>query len=95
MREDTSGFWVTENNGCIDIGYEDYGVSEFGGGDFERTYHLDRENAQKFVQALRKKHRGGLHKMIEAAFGKNFKDYVFWSFCKENDIQYSTTTWSG
>ena len=40
MREGTSGFWLTEQDGMISIGYEDYGVSEFGGGDFEKTYYL-------------------------------------------------------
>ena len=34
MREGTSGFWVEQKNGKITIGYEDYGVTEFGGRDF-------------------------------------------------------------
>lgn len=36
MREGTSGLWVTQKDGKISIGYEDHGVSEFGGGDFKR-----------------------------------------------------------
>ena len=95
MRAGTSGFWVTETNGCITIGYEDYGVSEFGGGDFERTYYLNKENSQKFLQALQKEYSGSLAEMIEAAFGKNFKDSVFWAFCKANNVQYTSSTWSG
>ena len=93
MREGTSGFWVTEENGAISIGYEDYGVSEFGGGDFEKTYYLDKENSEKFVTALKKKYKGSLEKMIRTAFGKNFNDPAFWDFCKQNNITYASSTW--
>ena len=95
MREGTSGFWTTQNDGKITIGYEDYGVSQFGGGDFERTYFLDKENSRKFVEALSRKYKGSLDDMIEAAFGKNFNDPAFWDFCKNNGIEYSSSTWSG
>ena len=95
MREGTSGFYVEQKNGRISIGYEDYGVSAFGGGDFEKTYYLDEENSKKFEIALKKEYRGSLEEMIEAAFGKNFKDLAFWDFCKKNGIEYSSSTWSG
>ena len=54
MREGTSGFWVEVKNNKISIGYEDYGVSRFGGGDFEKTYYLYEENSEKFVSELQK-----------------------------------------
>ena len=95
MREGTSGFWVEEIDNKISIGYEDYGVSQFGGGDFEKTYYLDRENSKKFVIALESEYNGSLKEMIEAAFGKNFNDPAFWDFCKKNSIEYSSSTWSG
>ena len=95
MREGTSGFWVEKKNGRISIGYEDYGVSEFGGGDFEKTYSLNEENSKKFVDALSKEYQGTLEEMIEAAFGKGFNDPKFWNFCKANGIEYSSSTWSG
>lgn len=95
MREGTSGFWVTKTNGSIAIGYADYGVSQFGGGDFEKTYYLDRENTKRFISALKKEYRGSLEKMIEAAFGRNFNDPQFWDFCKKNGIVYTSSTWSG
>ena len=66
MREGTSGFWVSEKDGEVSIGYADYGVSAFGGGDFEKTYYLDKENSKKFVSALQKEYRGSLKEMIEA-----------------------------
>ena len=95
MREGTSGFWVTEKEGEISIGYEDYGVSQFGGGDFERTYYLKNENAERFVAALKEEYSGSLEEMIEAAFTRNFKDSAFVEFCKRHGIEYSSSTWSG
>ena len=95
MREGTSGFWLEKKSGGIAIGYADYGVSEFGGGDFEKTYYLDKENTKKFKAALKKEHKGSLEKMIEDAFGRNFSDPDFWEFCKKNGIEYSSSTWSG
>ena len=96
MREGTSGVWVTKKDGVISIGYEDYGVSEFGGGDFEKTYYLDKENAKKFEIALKKKYFfGSLKSKVKKAFGENFRDPDFWKFCKENGIKYTYSTWSG
>lgn len=95
MREGTSGFWVTEKDGKISIGYEDYGVSHFGGGDFEKTYYLDEENSKKFVSELKKSYHGSLKEMIEAAFGRGFDDSKFWDFCRAHMIKYSSSTWSG
>ena len=95
MREGTSGFWVTQTPQGIRIGYTDFGVSRFGGGDFERTYYLDVENSKKFVSALKKEYQGTLEEMIESAFGRNFNDRKFWDFCKDHEIEYSSSTWSG
>lgn len=95
MREGTSGFWVEESRGEIKIGYVDFGVSMFGGGDFERTYYINKQNSKKFKDALKKQYSGTLKEMIEAAFGSGFRDSDFWDFCRKNDIEYSTSTWSG
>ena len=95
MREGTSGFWVTQNANEIHIGYADYGVSQFGGGDFERTYSMNEENSNKFVAALEQEYQGALEEMIEAAFGREFSDQKFWNFCKKHGIMYSSSTWSG
>ena len=95
MREGTSGFWTTQKDGKITIEYVDFGVSEFGGSDFEKTYCLDKENAEKFVAELQKQYEGTLDEMIESAFGKNFKDPFFWEFCRNHGIEYSSSTWSG
>ena len=95
MREGTSGFWVEVKNNKISIGYEDYGVSRFGGGDFEKTYYLDEDNSKKFVSELQKEYSGSLEKMIEAAFGRGFSDPKFCDFCRNHGIEYSSSTWSG
>ena len=95
MRDGTSGVWVEKKGGKISIGYEDYGVDMFGGGDFEKTYYLDKENSKKLIAALKKEYKGKLQKMIEDAFGKNFSDPDFWDFCKSNGIEYTSSTWSG
>lgn len=88
MRRGTSGFWLNEkDDGSISIGYEDYGVSEFGGGDYEQTYNLDCENALKLKHALQVTYNGSLKEMIEAAFGIEFSDRKFWSLCRENNIK--------
>ena len=95
MREGTSGFWVSQTDGMIRIGYADYGVSQFGGGDFERTYTLDAEQSEKLLVALRQEYEGTLKEMLKAAFGHGFNDPLFWDFCKKHNIQYSSSTWSG
>ena len=95
MREGTSGFWVTEEKNQISIGYADYGVSQFGGGDFERTYFLKGNNAEAFKAALKQEYSGTLEEMIESAFGRSFNDPKFWDFCKSRGIEYSSSTWSG
>ena len=94
MREGTSGFWVSKKNGEISIGYEDYGVSQFGGGGFEKTYYLNKANSEKLVRALRKEYKGSLEEMLETAFGRGFHDAAFWDFCKRNGIEYTSSTWS-
>ena len=95
MREGTSGVGVTVSGGAITIEYTDFGVSQFGGGDFEMTYYLDKENSDKLIAALKKEHRGSVKQMIVSAFGEGFKDSVFREFCKKSGIKYSTSTWSG
>jgi hypothetical protein len=56
---------------------------------------LHGENARKFLEALQETYQGSLQEMIQAAFGKNFNDPVFWDFCKTRGIAYSSSTWSG
>lgn len=94
MRKGTSGFWLEETENEIRIGYTDYGVSEYGGGDYEKTYVLVGENAQKFREALASAHKGTLKQMIKSAFGKHFSDQTFWDFCRNHAIEYTWDSWT-
>ena len=94
MREGTSGVWVTYENNKLEIGYEDYGVSLFGGGDFECVYKLDEENSKKFIQLLSKTYNGSVKEMVVLAFGETFSDSEFVNFCKKNNIEYNKSTWT-
>ena len=92
---DTSGAMVTlENDGSFIIQYVDYNVGFFGGASYEVTIEMDKENSDKFQDALRKKYRGSIEKMIKAAFTKKFKEQKFRDFCKENDIKYERSSWT-
>ena len=93
MREGTSGFWLSQTENELQIGYEDYGVGMFGGGDYEKTYIMDAANAKKFETALRKKYSGTLEAMVEEAFTRNFNDRAFATFCKKHRVQYETSSW--
>ena len=93
MRKGTSGVWVAETEDKIQIGYEDYGVSQFGGADFECTYTLTGEYAIKFRNELAKVHTGSLEEVVRAVFSEEFSDNQFVEFCKKNNIEYSQSTW--
>ena len=94
MRESTSGVLVTAKKDMIEIGYVDYGVSEFGGSDFECFYYLTGENAVKFKKELSKLYKGSLEQKVKSAFGENFSDSLFCAFCKKHNIEYSKSTWT-
>ncbi len=91
---DTSGIKVTENeDGTIELFYVDYGVEQFGGRDFECTYKLDKENAEKFRKALNERYTGTLSEKVISAFTKNFNTTAFNDFCRQHGIAFDQTTW--
>ena len=92
---DTSGIQVTEfDDGRVELFYADYGVGMFGDGEFECTYYLNAENAQKLRAALEAQYTGSLQDMVVAAFTWKFKGSLFRAFCKEHDIDYRESFWS-
>jgi len=94
MKEATSGFSLSyENDGSLRICYDDFGVSEFGGGDYEKSYTLDKENAEKLKAALSELLKGTLEEMMEAYFGREFSDSKFRHLCRECGIQFSSSFW--
>lgn len=92
---DTSGITVNEkDDGTIELFFCDYDVEEFGGHDFECTYKFDKENSEKFRNALSQSFSGSLEEMVIAAFSKNFIVPFFYSFCKVNGITFEVSIWS-
>ena len=90
---DTSGLLLTENtDGSIRVEYEDYGTSL--GGDYSSMYDLDKENAMKLKKIMRKKYPFlSLKKALILKVGKNLNDEKFVKLLKENNIEYTHTTW--
>ncbi len=80
-------------DGTLRVGYEDYGVEFFGGGDFECYYDFDKESVDALCAALstgRKK----LEKALGDFVGDDFDSSKFEKLCKDNDITYSRMTYS-
>lgn len=94
MGIDTSGLLFTQlDSGGVILEIVDYNVGFFGGGDYERRYYLNKENAEKLKVCLEVKHSGTLEEMLIKEFGKEFHLLEFQTFCKENDIKYTVDTW--
>lgn len=95
MREATSGLLFTKNrDGSIRVEAVDYGVAEFGGGEWESWYDLTKENAALLYAALKKLHRGTFRQKLIKQFGESFNMPQFEAFCKEHGITYEHMTWS-
>lgn len=94
MREGTSGLLFTQNeDGSIRLQAVDYGVAEFGGGDWESWYNLTKENADRLFHELKKLHNGDLKEMLIEEFGKTFEMCEFEQFCKAHGIKYEHHSW--
>jgi hypothetical protein len=95
MREGTSGLLFTQNkDGSIRVEVVDYGVEEFGGGDWESWYDLDKANAKRLQGELRKLHSGTFQELLIAEFGAEFDTRSFERFCDERGIEYHHMSWS-
>lgn len=92
---DTSGILLEEKaDGSIQVGYVDYNVGFFGGGDYESFYNLDKDNAERLRTYLRELGFFDLRKGLTAVVGENFNDKKFQDCCKEANVQYQHTSWS-
>ena len=92
---DTSGIMIEEKeDGTIELFFADYDVEEFGGHDFECTITLDKDNSDKFREALAKDYKGTLKEMVVEAFTWEFSMRTFSAFCRKNGIKYDMSTWS-
>ncbi len=87
-------FWIRSlPDGGTRIGYEDYGVACFGGGDYEANYTLDRENTELLVRKLSAGHTGTLRQMLEEEFGACREKKSFQMWLDANGIRYELFTW--
>lgn len=94
MREGTSGLLFTQNaDGSVRLEVVDYGVEEFGGGDWESWYELDKINAGLLKKELEKSRFGSFRDMLIAEFGEGFSVLKFERFCNERGIKYSHASW--
>lgn len=86
----TSGLLFSINpDGSAELGYEDYGVDVFGGGDIEVMYRLDKRNFKYFKQFLEEEQNEPIHKAVVSAFGRNFDSMKFEEYCKRHDLEFS------
>lgn len=86
----TSGLLFTQNpDGTAEIGYEDYGVEFFDGGDIEVRYHLDKKNFKYFKQFIEEEQNEPISKALVSVFGKNFDSMKFEEYCKRHDLEFS------
>lgn len=91
----SSGILLTENgDGSIVVGYVDYNVGFFGGGDYESFYTLDGENAKKLRAYFENAGYATLKEGLTARLGKNFNDGEFVKLCGGLNIIYKHNSWS-
>ncbi len=86
--------WIDDRGDEMRVGCEDLNVEAFGGGDYEVTYTLDRENRQRLLQALESEGlRGTAEEMIRAHFGECLDLDSFSAYCARRGIEYRLFTW--
>ena len=94
MRKDTSGLLLYENaDGSMELGYCDYGVGEFNGGDYDVTYRIDKGNADKLREYFSKKKGGSLKEKMVAEFGKNLSEEKLRKALKKLGVDYIRDSW--
>lgn len=90
----TSGILLEENaDGSIRIGYVDYNVEFFGGGDYESFYTLDKENADKLKTYVSRLGFADFLKGLTSVVGERFSDRKFQDCCAVAEAKYEHITW--
>ena len=92
MEKGTISYTEAED-GTVWFGYEDYEVECFGGGDYEVTYTLDRENAEKMFNILSERYSGTLEEMIIQHFGVHMDQDSAYNWMNEHGIEFKLFTW--
>ena len=84
---------IRDTGDFLSVSYEDIGVEEFGGADYEVNYALDGENRLKLKKALAADGcRGKLSAMILEHFGEYLDKDSFCGYCDDRRIRYELNT---
>ena len=85
---------ISDEGDALKVGYEDYSVDTFNGGDCEVTYTLNKENRDKLHAALAAEGlSGSLTDMITERFGLSMEKESFSIFCQSHQIEYELHVW--
>jgi len=95
-RKGTSGLLLTENeDGSLRVEYVDYGVSTFGGGDYEVWYTVEKEDADKLRAYLNEKYQDGtLKEKMKKEFGDDLSESKFNALCRELGVEATRNSWT-
>jgi thiamine monophosphate kinase len=84
---------IHDSESTLVVNYEDFDVECFGGGDYEVTYTLDKDNRQKLYDALKDEGlQGCLEEMILSHFGEYLDKGSFCFYCDKRNIKYELFT---
>lgn len=96
MSLETSGLLLLENkDGSLEIGYCDYNVDFFGGGEYEVNYLINKEDSLILKDYLAKNYKGSLKEMLIAEIGENMSETKFKELLKKLNIQAKRDSWIG
>ena len=90
----TGKAFVTDKGDALIVGYEDFDVDLLGGGDYEATYLLSKENRLKLYKALTAEgHTGNLSHMVLDHFGLSLEKESFSDYCSRHGIVFQQHVW--
>ena len=92
-REEPNVSEGVQPDGSLVFSYEDYAVELFDGMDYEVTYKLDAENAEKLREYLSKKYKGSLMYMIEQECGYGYRKKSVTELFDEVGVRYDHFVW--
>lgn len=85
---------IEDDGDVLKVGYEDYGVDSFGGGDCEVTYTINKENRIKLYEALTAEgYSGNLSVKIKERFGLSLEKESFSDYCIKHEVEFDKHVW--
>ena len=91
----TKGKATVQDDGTVlTVSCEDYGADIFGGGDYEFTYRLERENREELLSSLKEEGLSGTaENLVLGYFGESLDKVPFRAYCDRHGIQYTFNSW--